>query len=268
MIRLSLSGRLFESADGYRLSRMAFLDFARTAGFDGVELRYPQLPVETPEDEVVGVKRALRARGLAWLYGTIEGLESDEAYRRAAATMRQHVLGAARFTRVTVFEADQVPRAQRLADEARAMDHSLIIQLHAGTLADTPSRALDLLGMVGRPNVGLAFDASHLRFAGDEDVAGAIDALAPHLRVVCIQSYKPAPPGAAAGDVVRVNDRPFVRALPGDPGGVDLERLFDGLRSIGFKGDALVMCDAPPGVDPQRLAGDWFTRLDRLRTEA
>ncbi len=66
MIKLSLSGRLFESAKGYVLGRDEFFAFAKATGYQGVEVRYPQLPMETPADEVAKVRRQLADLGLDW----------------------------------------------------------------------------------------------------------------------------------------------------------------------------------------------------------
>ena len=262
-MKLSLSGRVFESAAGYSLDRDDFLAFGRDAGYAGVELRYPQMPMETPTEQVVQVRGRLEQFGLTWVFGTVEGIVEPAMFERAVATLEQHVAGGALFTRFTIFDPDQIEAAQRFADEAAARGAMLIMQLHNGTLPDNVPHALETMAKIDRPNVKLAYDANHLVFDGDMRYVDAIDALAPHIAAVSLQNFKPAAAGAA--DCITIGDNDYVRALPGDPEGVDFAAVSEGLKRIGFDGYATVMCDCIPGMDPQALAKQWQAHLAPLR---
>jgi sugar phosphate isomerase/epimerase len=257
-MKLALSGRLFESRSGYTMDLDAFLSFARESGWDGVEIRYPQLPLETPPERQDAVGALLRDLGLVWVFGAVEGIVDDAAFARAARMLDLHDRVGCRFTRFTVFKPEQVPWAQRFADEAARRGRRLIMQVHCGTLPNNVPNALDTLRRIGRPNVGLSFDACHLRFDGDERPAEGVRALAGHLWGVSLQNYKPAPPDAPKETVIRINDRPYARAMPGDPLGVDLAAVFAALRGVAFDGFATVMCDTPPGQDARALVGAYL----------
>jgi sugar phosphate isomerase/epimerase len=248
-MKLALSGRLFEAQDGYTLDLEAFLKFARECGYDGVEIRYPQLPLETPAARIEDTAALLKTLGLEWSFGAVEGIVGDAAFERAARMLDVHRLCGCQFTRFTVSKPDEIVWAQRFADEAARRGLRVITQLHNGTLTDNVPHALDTLHRIGRPNVGLAFEPNHLRFDGNEQYAEAIQALRDCIFCISIQNFRPARPSDAKEALVRVNGRAYVRAMPDDPEGLDFPKIFASLREVGFDGFATVMADVAPGLD-------------------
>ena len=208
-MKLALSGRLFESRGGYTMDLDAFLRFARETGWDGVEIRYPQLPLETPPERLTAVRKLLEELGLTWVFGAVEGIVDDTAFARAVRMLDLHESVGCRFTRFTVFKPEHIAWAQRFADEAARRGRRLVMQVHAGTLPNNVPNAVETLRLIDRPNVGLSFDACHLRFDGDENVAAGVRALGDCIWGVSIQNYKPAPQGAARESVIQINARPF-----------------------------------------------------------
>jgi sugar phosphate isomerase/epimerase len=263
-LKLSLSGRLFESAQGYRLNRDDFLAFAKGAGYEGVELRYPQMPMETPPEAVEEVKKRLADLGLTWVFGTVEGIHEPALFERSLATMKQHKAGGALFTRCTAFKGEQVPLAQRFADEAAKLGVTLLMQVHANTITDNVEHALDAMTKIGRPNVKLAYDANHLLFDEDTKYADAIAKLRRHIVTMSVQNYKYAPDKTPAADRIKIGPRDYVRALPGDPAGIDYPAVFRELKRVGFDGWVTVMCDCPPVMDNKDLARRWHDYLRPL----
>jgi sugar phosphate isomerase/epimerase len=263
-VKLSLSGRLFESAQGYRLNRDEFLAFAKQAGYEGVELRYPQMPMESPVDEVAKVKQQLAQHGLTWVFGTVEGIHEPALFERSLTTMKQHKAGGAHFTRCTAFKSEQIPLAQRFADEAAKMGVTLLMQVHANTITDNVEHALDAMKKLDRPNVKLAYDANHLLFDGDSRYVDAIANLRPYIATMSVQNYKFAPDNTPAADRIKIGSRDYVRAMPGDPAGIDYPAVFRELKRVGFDGWVTVMCDCPPGMDNKDLAQRWHDYLRPL----
>jgi sugar phosphate isomerase/epimerase len=253
-MKLALSGRVFETRDGYALELDEFLKFARACGYDGVEIRYAQLPLETPPGRVDEVAGLLKTLGLGWSFGAVEGIAGAEAFDRAVRMLEVHRRCGCGFTRFTVARPEEIAWAQRFADEAARRGQRLLTQLHNGTLTDNVPHVLETLKRISRPNVGLGFEACHLRFDGNERYAEAVCALRGCIVGVSIQSYKPAGPAAPKELLVRVNGRPYLRALPGDPEGMPFPEIFGALREIGFDGFATVMCDAAPDTDPRDVA--------------
>lgn len=262
-MKMSLSGRLFEARGGYTMTVEEFLRFARETGYEGVELRYPQMPVETPKARLAEVGRMLADLGLTWVFGTVEGIADERALERAIRTLENNVSCGCQYTRFTIFKPEQVPMAQRFADEAARRGARLVMQLHSSTLPDNVPHTLETFAKLARPNVRLAFEPNHLLFDGDTDYIGAVPKLARLISLVSIQNFKPAPAGAPDSELVKVGPRTFVRALPGDPGGIDFPGLAKALDAIGFTGFATVMCDAYPGMDSRELAKRYRDSLSR-----
>ena len=57
-------------------------------------------------------------------------------------------------------------RVAELADHAAAGGVTIALEPHVGEAVDTPTRALELLELVGRPNAKLNFDISHYEVGG------------------------------------------------------------------------------------------------------
>jgi sugar phosphate isomerase/epimerase len=258
-MKLALSGRVFETRGGYTLDLGEFLKFASSCGYDGVEIRYGQLPLESSSAKVDEVAALLKALGLAWSFGAVEGIVGEAAFERAVRMLEVHRRCGAQFTRFTVARPDEIAWAQRFADEAARRGQRLITQLHNGTLTDNVPHTLETLKRIGRPNVGLGLEACHLRFDGNERYAEAIRALRDCIFGVSLQSFKPAGPGDPKELLVHVNGKPYLRALPGDPGGMPFPQIFSALREIGFDGFATVMPDVAPGMDPREVARRYQT---------
>ncbi|NQU10049.1 sugar phosphate isomerase/epimerase [bacterium] len=264
-MKLSLSGRLFELPGAtYSLPLEEFLSFAKQTGYAGVEIRYPQLPFETPPDRRVQLAQHLQRLGLAFVFGTVEGIADDTILERAKSTLAHNAEIGALFTKFTVAQPEHIPAAQQLADAAAGNGAKLILQIHIGTLHDNVPRALDLLKRIDRPNVGLAYEACHLVFDGDQQYLRAPEALGRHLFTVLVQNYKPAPADAPADQRLKIGAQEFVRALPGDPDGIDFAAVTDALKKVGYDGFITVMCDPFPGLDHRDAALRWYQQLQPL----
>lgn len=251
-MKLSLSGRLFESPKGYTLSLEEFLRFAKQAGFQGVEIRYPQLPMESSTEQLHRVKLLLRELGLTWVFGTVEGITDEKTFERSLRTLDNNLSCGCQFTRFSIFKPEHIPAAQRFADEAAKRGAKLVMQLHANTLPDNVPHVLDTFAKINRPNVGLSYEANHLVFDGDKNYVDAVAKLAKHIVAVSIQNFKSAPDGAPHS--FKVNNKTWVRALPGDPEAVDFPAVCKALKAIKFDGFLTLMTDAIPGIDSRDLS--------------
>jgi sugar phosphate isomerase/epimerase len=72
---------------------------------------------------------------------------------------------------------------RELAARAAALDLDLTIELHKSMLVSNSTEAADFIGLVDRPNVGIAFDTSHAVHAG-EDPRKAVEALGHQIKHV------------------------------------------------------------------------------------
>lgn len=209
-MKLALSSRLWESVDGYAIDQMQHLQITRDLGYDGVELRYPLLPVG--DAAISEVATAMRDLNLIGVFGPCAGVPDDDAgWNDATRVMDTLQALGAKWIKCLPIDESHVPGMTKLADMAQARGMILCTQLHTGTLTDTAARTEKFLKQVDHPAVGVIYDSAHLQIAGDDDIAGAVQRLRPWLQVVNVQCLAP---GAQSGD--------WDLALPGDPGATDL----------------------------------------------
>jgi sugar phosphate isomerase/epimerase len=78
-MKLALSGRLFETQDGYTLDLEAFLKFAGECGDDGVQIRYSHRPLETLSAKLQDTAVLLKALALVWILGNFKSARSTDA---------------------------------------------------------------------------------------------------------------------------------------------------------------------------------------------
>lgn len=212
-MKLALSSRLWESADGYAVDQMRHLEITRELGYDGVELRYPLLP--RGDTEIRRIAAALRDLELTAVFGPCAGVPDDDASWNDAArvmdTLRE--LGA-KWVKCIPMSEDQVPGMARLADMAQARGMVLCTQLHANTLTDTVASTEQFLRQVDHPALGVIFDPAHLQLAEDADIDGAVRRLGPWLQLVNIQCL--------ARDPQSGQWAPALPGAPGVPGATDL----------------------------------------------
>ena len=219
-MRIALSSRLWESADGYAVDQLQHLEIARELGYSGVELRYPLLP--RGDAEVRRTAAALRDLELTAVFGPCAGVPDDQASWDDAArvmdTLRE--LGA-RWVKCIPMSEDHLPGMAQLADMAQARGMILCTQLHANTLTDTVASTEKFLRQVDHPALGVIFDAAHLQLAEDADIDGAVRRLGPWLQLLNIQCLARDPRSGQ-----------WAPALPDEPGATDLAAALRALSAL------------------------------------
>ncbi len=80
MIKLGLSGRIIETADGYQMATTEFIRFAAEIGYQCVELRpRGQVTPETTDDEVAEIRSALNETDTVCAFVTFSGPQTEES---------------------------------------------------------------------------------------------------------------------------------------------------------------------------------------------
>jgi sugar phosphate isomerase/epimerase len=253
----SLSTRMAEVPGRKDQALLPLEDFARLArdlGYQALSMRASQLSVETPLDRVREAKAALDALGLrvSMVTGTVS-LAANDA--QAAAPLRHitpHLDLAAALgcdlVRVMMHSDDDIPWAQRAADEAAERGIRLAHQTHVATMCETVDAALGVVGRVHRPNFGLTYEPSNLLVCGSNYGPEALRRLAPHVFNVYLQNWYKHPGGQMAvrtnAGVIQVDQVPL-----DDRRGINLARVFDGLRAIDWQGFVTVHQVLLPGED-------------------
>jgi sugar phosphate isomerase/epimerase len=240
----SLSTRMAEvpgRKDQALLSLETFAQLARQLGYQALSMRASQLSIDTPRARVAEAKSALDALGLrvSMVTGTVSLAANDDQATEPLRRIVPHLDLAAALgcdlVRVMMQAEADVPWAQRAADAAAERGIRLAHQTHVGTLCETVDAALDIVTRVGRPNFGLTYEPSNLLVCGSEYGPDALRRLAPHILNVYLQNWYEHPGGAMS---VRTNHRVVVadQVALDDKRGIDLDRVFEGLHAIGWRG--------------------------------
>ena len=250
-MKLSLSGRLWETPQGYRAPLPEQIELARSLGYEGLEIRYPLLAAES---EVFRIRELLETNrveaALAFHAKVPRALEDWHDAMRLIHISK--ALGV-QFTRVAVFSIEELPSVRELA--CRAADHGivLLLHLHINTWCDRPARMLEAVEIVNHPNAGALFDPAHVRLAGGRDVAAAIRDLGSLIRFVNIQNMRPLDPGETEPQIKGYGGG-WARAMPEDPAGLPLREIIGLLHAAGYQGWLNVAAAVAESEDPRKVA--------------
>ncbi|HEY5914309.1 MAG TPA: sugar phosphate isomerase/epimerase family protein [Verrucomicrobiae bacterium] len=244
-----------------RLELPAFIERAKTLGYDGVMLmaKRPHVSiVDLDEPKRHELREQLQRAGLevacvAGYTNFTAGLESPEVpliemqvkYVQDLARLGGE-LGCSLVRAFTGYEAAGVSTTvlwnrcvealRWCADVARPFGVTLGIQNHHDLGVDTDA-LLEMLGDIARPNVKLMFDAWSPALRG-EDLYQAAKKAAPHAVATTCADYVRLRRHTYVPE--SVNYRPMepdlVRAVPMGEGVIDYRAFFRGLREGGFKG--------------------------------
>jgi len=258
-MKFSLSGRLWETSDGYRSSLVEQIPRARSLGYDGLEIRYPLLPAES---EMSRIRELLAANRLEAVLAFLAKIpRTPEDWNDAMRVLKTLQALDIPFARVAVFSAEELPLLRELAD--RAADHGigLLLHLHIDTWCDRPGRMLEAVETVNRPNVGVLFDPAHVTMAGDLDMAGAIRELGSLIRFINIQNLRPADPGETEPQIKGYCGG-WICAMPEDPKGLPIKEILSMLQATGYEGWVNVMAAIAESEAPDQVARrymEWLT---------
>jgi sugar phosphate isomerase/epimerase len=231
-----------------------FARLAKDLGYQALSMRASQLSIDTPLDRVRRAKAALDALGLrvSMVTGTVSLAANDAQATEPLRRITPHLDLAAALgcdlVRVMMQSEEDIAWAQRAADEAAERSIRLAHQTHVATICETVDAALDVVRRVGRRNFGLTYEPSNLLVCGSDYGPAALRRLAPHVLNVYVQNWYAHPGGQMS---VRINAGLIqVDQVPlDDRRGIDLDRVFEGLRGIGWQGYVTVHQVLLPGED-------------------
>lgn len=244
-MKLSLSVRIAE-APGSKEKTVMDLDslirVARQNGYQALCMRASQAGIHTPPEAVREMQRKIRAAGLAVsmvtgdfpiVYNSAQG---PQCLRDIAPYLDLAETFGADLIRVCMKKDEDIPWAQRAADQARERRVRLAHQSHIESLFETVEGSLRVLRAVGRPNFGLIYEPANLLACGQPYGREALEKFAPHLFNVYVQNHRV---HAGGRTVQKTWVRGEVRLDPiplWEKGGVNFEEVFAGLAAVGYRG--------------------------------
>lgn len=268
-MQLSLSVRIAESLEDKRHLALPFEEIVRlgaATGYEALCLRASVVSVASSPERVAEVRQRVHDAGLAvsMVTGDIALAANDDHATDALHNITPYLDLAQAFdcrrVRVMMQTEGDIALAQRASDEARERDLLLCHQTHARTLCETVDECLEVVRRVGRPNFGLTYEPTQLMLCGDDYGPEQIERLAPHLFNVYLQNAGLRPDGSTAFQTNHRTVRGDVLAL-GDPRGVSLDRVFQGLHRVGYDGWVTVHATTVPELPVAESIARYHTLL-------
>lgn len=250
-MKLALSGRLWETAQGYTSTLLEQIAIAADLGYQGIEARYPMIPEQSQWD---AMKAALVQHGIRLVFSPAATLPRTPEQRKdfiRVLDFLRHCGGM--FLKIMPKDESENELMRIAADLGAECGIKVLSQYHANMLTDTVEKTEKFFRTVNHPNLGLIWDSCHIPFSETIAIDEAIERLWPWIDLVNLQRYKLSKPDDSLQHST-INGREWSLALPGDPAGTDLQKTVEVLRSRGYDGWLTVMPAVDVTMDPLVVA--------------
>jgi sugar phosphate isomerase/epimerase len=251
-MKLTLSGRIVETAQGSAISVTDFIRMARQTGYDAIDLRYSQFGPDAPEALLKQIEQALDETGIEVALmnaGGITNEESLQALLKIAAAARRLRCDAIRIS-------GPVEMCRKAADAVAPKGIRLCSQIHTGGEYETVALTKETLAKVGRGNFGIIVEPANLMLASQPYDRAALSPIDGSVFGVNIQSLILVGPNDQ-GNALSLKDgtKVYYKRVPlGQNKQFNLDSFFAGLKGIGFGGFVNVLEPLDPAVESSIVA--------------
>ncbi len=244
-MKLSVSARIVEKFRDKRqadLGLVELADLAASAGYSALCMRASQLGTHTPMDQVHEQYQLLVQRGLeiSMVTGDFPIPENTDDGPQALRNIAPYLDLAAALhcdlMRIAMKTEEDIPWAQRAADEANERGIRLAHQCHTASLFERVDDSLDVLTRVGRPNFGIIYEPANLDLCGQDYGAETIKRLQPHLLNVYLQNHVLNADGETKLTTWCRGEVAFDQIPIWETGGLNFQPMFTALAEIGYTG--------------------------------
>lgn len=269
----SLSVRVAESFSNKRIVDIPLAELApmaKAAGFDALCMRASMIGIQHSREEIAQARQLLDEVGLAvsMVTGDFAVPENGDAGPGCLRNITPYLdlaeaLGAD-LIRTCIKVEDDIPHAQRAADEAKERSIRLAHQSHLQSLFETVDGSLEILQKIGRENFGLIYEPANLAQAGQPYGEETLRSFQPYLFNVYVQNHAVDPNGDMPM-TTWTNGTVMTRLRPLDePGGINFAQVFDGLKAIGYDGYVTSHQALTNDAQPQETVGRYARFLRDL----
>ncbi|MBM3239683.1 sugar phosphate isomerase/epimerase [Candidatus Poribacteria bacterium] len=272
-MRLSLSVRVAEAPGSKEKTLMPFNELAHLAkriGYHALCMRASQAGVQTAPKIIADMRKKIDGLGLAISMVTGDfaiPMNNDDgplALRNIEPYLGLAEQFGASLIRVAMKKQEDIPWAQRAADQACERGIRLVHQSHTQSLFETVDGSLEVLKKINRENFGIIYEPQNLDLCGQDYGPETIKLFEPYLFNVYLQNHILRPNGhAIANTWVRGNVR-FDPIRLQDRGGIDFELVFEGLKAIGYDGYVTVHQAFSDIMKPEEAAEQSYEYLTRI----
>lgn len=260
----------FQSKEEAIMNLESLAGLAKSAGFDAMCMRASQIGVQS---DAAAVKEGIRILGTEQMpismmtgdfdivYNNEKGpdcLRNIDPYLKLAKELKAPLL------RVALKMEDDIPWAQKAADQAAEQGLKLVHQCHTKSLFETLDGIEATLRKIDRPNFGLIYEPANLELCGQPYGPESIERLAPWIMNVYFQNQILKPDGDVTLETWCRGPVPFDIIEIHQEGGMDFPTVISGLKAIGYQGAITVHQCAPQGSTPEqsaRATGNYLRQL-------
>ena len=246
---LSLSVRIAES---FHSKETASVDLdelaamAAAAGYSALCMRASQVGVHSEPTIVQEAASVVRRHGLAVTMVTgdfnivYNNAAGPSGLRRIKPYLDLALAMSAPLIRVALKTEEDIPWAQRAADEAAERGLKLVHQCHTQSLFESVEGIERTLRRIGRPNFGLVYEPANLELCGQDYRQETIRRLVPWIFDVYLQNQTLTPNGKLTLSTWCRGPVQFDLIPIHQAGGVDFAAVFEALAVIGYRGPLTV----------------------------
>ncbi|MBC8230538.1 sugar phosphate isomerase/epimerase [bacterium] len=272
-MRLSLSVRVAEAPGSKEKTLMSFDELAKLAkriGYHALCMRASQAGVQTDQQIIVDIRQTLDDLGLAvsMITGDFPIPMNNEDGPLALRNIEPYLNLTERFgaslIRIAMKKQEDIPWAQRAADQARERSIRLAHQSHTQSLFETVDGSLEVLKKINRENFGIIYEPENLDLCGQDYGPETIKSFEPYLFNVYLQNHILHPNGRSVANTWTRGNIYFDPIRLQDKGGIDFELVFEGLKAIGYDGYVTVHQAFSEIMKPEEAAQqsyDYFTKI-------
>jgi sugar phosphate isomerase/epimerase len=247
-MKLSLSVRIAEAPCKTRLTHPieTLVDLAVAHGYQAICLRASAAGVQSSRDELQRVGEAIRKGGLPVSMVTadfdvpLNNEKGPQSLRNIGPSLDVAEAVGCDLIRVCLKSEDDIPFAQRAADEAAERKLRLAHQCHTTTIFERVEQCVEVLETIGRENFGLIYEPANLMLCGQPYDEGALRILQPYLMNVYLQNHRLDPEGPVELETWTLGKRRFHHLPIWESGGVDFDSVMEGLKAINYSGHVTV----------------------------
>ncbi len=244
-MKLSLSVRIAESFRDKTKTTLSFdqiVQLAKKNSYHAICMRASVAGIHTPAERIIQMHSILDEKGLkvSMVTGDFAIPQNNEHGPDALRNITPYLDLARNFDcellRISMKKEEDITWAQRASDEAAERGIRLAHQCHTRSLFETVQGSLDILQRVNRHNFGIIYEPANLEACGQDYGLDTIRAFAPYMFNVYVQNQRANPQGTDGLDTWTAGTFRFDHIPLHDPGGIDWQRVFDGLTAVGYEG--------------------------------
>ncbi len=263
MRRFSLSVRIAEgflSKEIPILGLEAVAQIAKQCGYSAVCMRGSQVGVQSTDATVQSAVDLLAGQRLAvsMLTGDFDTVYNNDRAPGALRNIQPYLDLAERFeaglVRVALKSSEDIPWAQRAADQASERGIRLAHQCHTLSLFETVDSIVDTLTRIDRSNFGLIYEPANLELCGQRYGVETIKRFEKWMFNVYLQNQVIHERGAVRLDTWCRGPVQFDLIPIHARGGIKFDEVFAGLDQIGYNGYLTVHQSATEEETPAESA--------------